>query len=97
MRKTTTTFAIIAMGCVMLTTSISAETAKIGDLSKSGYNCRQTGEQAHVCSRGTEDPVFECVQLDCKSISSATTGEQPTRGKPKVGIENTTTSPAGVQ
>ena len=93
--------AVLALGSVLLPMPAAADTAKIGDLSKSGYSCRETGETTSVCTRGETDPAYGCIQDDCKTIQRPTKSTRnPTLTKPLLkgaGIGNITTVPADVQ
>ena len=90
---------VLALFSVLLPMPAAADTAKIGDLSKSGYTCKDTGETTSVCTRGKTDPVYGCEQGDCKTIPRST---KSTRSLIKPlskgdGIGKITTVPADVQ
>jgi hypothetical protein len=71
---TLTIAATLGLGSTMfLTRVIAAETVKIGELSKSGYSCKEVGEARHVCTRD-KSPTYGCEQLDCKVIKTKTGG-----------------------
>ena len=91
--------AVLALGSVLLLMPAAADTAKISDLSKAGYSCREIGETTQLCTRDKTDPVYGCEQGDCKTIPRATKSTRyPTLTKPKgAGIENITRVPADVE
>ena len=90
----------LALGSVLLPMPAAAGTAKIGDLTKSGYSCRETGETTSVCTRGETDPAYGCEQDDCKTVPRPTKSTRyPTLTKPlSKGAEiGKTVLPADVQ
>jgi hypothetical protein len=57
----------------LFTSATAAETVAIGELSKSGYSCKEVGEARHQCTRD-KSPTYGCEQLECKVIPRRTGG-----------------------
>ena len=74
-------FVITALLVAATTMPAVAVNAKIGDLSKAGFSCKEVGPDRHVCQRGKQDPTFGCEKGDCTSIRVAPAA--PTRVEPK--------------
>ena len=74
---------VLVLGSAIFPMPAAAATAKIGDLTKSGYSCKQIGEATHVCTRGETDPAYGCEQDDCKTVPRPTKSTLlPTLTKP---------------
>lgn len=57
----------------LFTSATAAETVAIGELSKSGYSCKEVGEARHQCTKD-KSPTYGCEQLECKVIPRRTGG-----------------------
>lgn len=61
------TLATLVLGSITLFTSAMAETVKIGELSKSGYSCKEVGEARQLCTKD-KSPTYGCEQLECTQL-----------------------------